>query len=104
MKRSFKAIIKPNHKEYAYSEDTLVVENVPSEKCNENEVKQFFGQFGEIENININQQLRNVTIKFKAASDAHKAFVFPESIFGNRFVRMQWLRIEKSKNESKKKI
>ncbi|BFZ60507.1 hypothetical protein YB2330_001543 [Saitoella coloradoensis] len=75
---------------------TLVVDNVPEDKHDVESIKEYFSQFGTVEEVNLEGRKR-ASIKFPDWDTAKKAWSDPAPIFNNRFVKVYW---KKSENES----
>lgn len=76
------------------STTTLVVENVPRDALTLPSVQQFFGTFGSVVNITIDQPGLRAVVTFATPDQAHRALVSPEAVFGNRFVRVYRQRLD----------
>jgi RNA-binding protein 26 len=77
---------------YHLVKDTLVVDKIPSEFCNLEKVNEFFKKFGNLVNIKIDPRGQNATIQFENKMQAEAARDCPDVIFGNRFVKVYFLR------------
>ena len=73
---------------------TVVVEQIPQEHLSNESVQQFFSEFGQIENINLQPQNRLAILKFADHASAQRAFESPKVIFDNRFVKLYWYKPE----------
>ena len=69
---------------------TIVVENIPPEKCQLDSGNKYFKKFGTIVNININPQHQRAVVALSTHQEAQKASSSPEAVFDNRFVRIHW--------------
>ena len=80
---------------------TIVVEQIPQEKFNEADIREFFSQFGKIADITLhNYNYRNVAlVKYETHGEAKAAWSSPKVIFENRFVKVYW---QKSKEKTEK--
>ncbi|KAF9638472.1 hypothetical protein BFW01_g9369 [Lasiodiplodia theobromae] len=77
----------PNHDR---SITTIVIENIPEEKFSEDAVREFFSEFGNIEEITMHGYKRLAMVKYDDYSSARKAYDSPKVIFDNRFVKVYW--------------
>ncbi|KAI9667052.1 MAG: hypothetical protein M1829_005593 [Trizodia sp. TS-e1964] len=77
----------PNHDR---SITSVVVENIPEEKFEADKVREFFSEFGTIEDIQMQAYKRLAVIKFSDWSSARRAYESPKVIFDNRFVKVYW--------------
>ncbi|GKT62099.1 RNA recognition domain-containing protein [Colletotrichum tofieldiae] len=69
---------------------TIVVENIPEEFFSEEEVRRFFSEFGNIEQVILQPYKRLATVKYDTWDAANAAYRSPKVIFDNRFVRVFW--------------
>ncbi|EFQ33198.1 RNA recognition domain-containing protein [Colletotrichum graminicola] len=69
---------------------TIVVENIPEEYFSEEEVRKFFSEFGNVEQITMQPHKRLATVKYDTWDAANAAYRSPKVIFDNRFVRVFW--------------
>ena len=72
------------------TKSTIVVENIPEEHFDENQVRGFFSQFGNIVEVSMQPYKHLAVVKYdvwKAANDAYRS---PKVIFDNRFVKVFW--------------
>ncbi|KHJ35528.1 putative rrm domain protein [Erysiphe necator] len=69
---------------------TIVVENIPEENFNEDNVRSFFTQFGTIVEISLYQYKRLAILKYDSWNSANLAYKSPKVIFDNRFVKVYW--------------
>lgn len=77
----------PNHDR---SITSVVVEQIPEEKFNEDSVREFFSEFGNIEEVTMQEYKRLAIIKYDDYSAAKRAYDSPKVIFENRFVKVYW--------------
>lgn len=77
----------PNHDR---SITTIVVENIPEEKFSEDAVREFFSEFGNIEEVTLHTYKRLAMVKYDDYFSARKAYDSPKVIFDNRFVKVYW--------------
>ncbi|KAJ3161707.1 hypothetical protein HDU86_006477 [Geranomyces michiganensis] len=84
-----------NRQQTGYSQqqrtnDTLVVQNVPSEHLAIDKISDFFRKFGTITNIKLNVPTSRAIIQFALPQQAMAAYRSPDPIFDNRFVKVFW--------------
>ncbi|GAB7337002.1 hypothetical protein MBLNU457_g2417t2 [Dothideomycetes sp. NU457] len=89
--RARSSLAGPNHDR---SITTVVVENIPEEKFNEGDVREFFSEFGNIDEITLQDFKRLAIVKYPDYESAKKAYDSPKVIFDNRFVKVYWYRPE----------
>ena len=77
----------PNHDR---SVTTIVVEQIPEEKFDEQSVRGFFSEFGNIEEITLQPYKRIALVKYDEYGAAKRAYDSPKVIFDNRFVKVYW--------------
>lgn len=79
----------------------LVVENIPEANFTEEQVRDFFGQFGAVEEVSLRPgQKRIAIIKFDSWAAAHAAWKSPKVVFDNRFVKIYWYKDEAAEVKS----
>lgn len=86
-KRSEYAHAGPNHDT---SITSVVVEQIPEDKFDEQSVRDFFGEFGNIEEVNMQPYKRLAVVKYEDYDSAKAAYDSPKVIFDNRFVKVYW--------------
>ncbi|KAK3703888.1 hypothetical protein LTR37_014211 [Vermiconidia calcicola] len=91
-KRSDFSHIGPNRDS---SVTSIVVEQIPEDKCNEQAVRDFFAEFGEIEEVTLQQDRRLAIVKYDSHGAARAAYESPKVVFDNRFVKVYWYKPEK---------
>ncbi|KAL9104029.1 MAG: hypothetical protein Q9163_000968 [Psora crenata] len=69
---------------------TIVVEQIPEENFDEQSVRQFFSEFGNIEEVTMQPYKRLALVKYDDYYAARKAYESPKVIFDNRFVKVYW--------------
>lgn len=79
----------PNHDR---SITTVVVEQIPEDRFDEDTVREFFSDFGNIEEITMRPYKRLATVKYDSYDSAKAAYESPKVIFDNRFVKVYWHR------------
>lgn len=72
----------------------MVVQNIPRENLSEEQVRDFFSQFGTILDITIQEHRRLAVLNFETWEAANAAWSSPKVIFDNRFVRVFWQKDE----------
>jgi hypothetical protein len=77
-------------KPYNTTNTTIVVEPIPKEYCDEDNVRGFFSQFGNIVDIEMDTHKRLAIVKFDDNPAAAGAYTSPKAIFDNRFVKVYW--------------
>ncbi|KAL9125909.1 MAG: hypothetical protein Q9217_004956, partial [Psora testacea] len=77
----------PNHDR---SITTIVVEHIPEEKFDEQSVRDFFSEFGNIQEVTMQPYKRLALVKYDEYLAARKAYDSPKVIFDNRFVKVYW--------------
>ena len=73
---------------------TIVVEQIPEERFDENLVREFFSEFGKIEEITMQAYKRLALVKYSDYPSARRAYDSPKVIFDNRFVKVYWYKPE----------
>ncbi|KAG5355754.1 putative RNA-binding protein [Yarrowia sp. B02] len=68
----------------------LVVEKIPDEFCSEQAVRDFFSKFGTLNSVKVNAAGKLAEIEFSTTAEAKSAYKSPDTIFGNRFVKVYW--------------
>lgn len=76
------------------SKTALVVENIPDESLNETEVRKFFSEFGNINEISMKPNKHLAIIKYDQWDSANAAYQSPKAVFDNRFVKVYWQKDE----------
>lgn len=80
---------------YDRTQTKLVVECIPEVNFDENQIRDFFSQFGKIEEVTLMPYKRLAIVKFDTWSSANEAYNSPNVIFNNRFVKLFWYKEEK---------
>lgn len=73
-----------------HTNTTLVVDHIPEENFSEDEVRNFFTQFGRIAEVKMDCDDRRAIVNFKEHDAAQRAYDSPQAFFGNRFVKVYW--------------
>ncbi|KAG8166371.1 hypothetical protein KVR01_002060 [Diaporthe batatas] len=77
------------------SQTKVVVESIPEENFDEDQVRNFFAQFGKVEEVTMMGYKRLAVVKFDNWASANAAYKSPKVIFDNRFVKVFWYKDEK---------
>lgn len=77
------------------SQTKVVVESIPEENFEEEQVRNFFAQFGNVEEVTMMGYKRLAIVKFDNWASANAAYKSPKVIFDNRFVKVFWYKDEK---------
>lgn len=77
------------------SQTKVVVESIPEENFDEDQVRNFFAQFGNVEEVTMMGYKRLAIVKFDNWASANAAYKSPKVIFDNRFVKVYWYKEEK---------
>lgn len=78
---------KPN---FNKTKTSVVVEQIPEESFTEEAVRDYFTQFGDIEEVTMKPYKRLAIIRFDSWDSANSAYRSPKVIFDNRFVKVYW--------------
>lgn len=76
------------------SQTTLVIENVPQEHLDLVKVNEYFKKFGTITNISIDAANSKALVSYSMPAEAKRAHESPDVIFGNRFVKVYFQRLD----------
>lgn len=69
---------------------TIVVEQIPEDKFDEQIVRDFFSEFGNILEVTMKPYKHLALVKYDSYSAARRAWSSPKVIFDNRFVKVYW--------------
>jgi RNA-binding protein 26 len=72
------------------TKSTVVVENIPEENFIEEQVREFFAQYGNILEVSMQPYKRLAIVKYDNWAAANAAWKSPKVIFDNRFVKVYW--------------
>ncbi|PHH90533.1 hypothetical protein CDD83_3375 [Cordyceps sp. RAO-2017] len=72
------------------SKSTIVVENIPEENFSDDQVREFFSQFGNVVSVSMQPYKHLAIVKFDKWAAANDAYRSPTVIFNNRFVKVFW--------------
>lgn len=79
----------------ARSATTLVVENIPPEYLDMAKVNDYFKRFGTITNVSVDEPGAKALVSYATHEEADAAHKNPDVIFGNRFVKVYFQRLER---------
>jgi hypothetical protein len=82
---------------------TIVVEQIPEENFEEQQVRDFFSAFGNIEEITMKPYKRLALVKYDNYYSARAAYDSPKVIFDNRFVKVYWFNPQTAEQPTEKK-
>ncbi|RMZ71923.1 ccch zinc finger and rrm domain-containing [Pyrenophora seminiperda CCB06] len=80
----------PSGRTYDPSNTTIVVDHIPEPDCNEDSVRNYFSEFGNILEVEMHADKYLAIIKFADRSAAKRAKNSPKAVFENRFVKVYW--------------
>ncbi|GAC98544.1 hypothetical protein PHSY_006138 [Pseudozyma hubeiensis SY62] len=78
------------------SNTTLVIENVPADSLDLIKVNEYFKKFGTITNISIDKPGSKALVSYSQPAEAKEAHESPDVIFGNRFVKVYFQRLDEA--------
>lgn len=73
----------------------VVIESIPEENFDEKQVRDFFSQYGSIEEVTMMPYKRLAIVKYNNWASANAAYKSPKVIFDNRFVKVFWYKDER---------
>jgi RNA-binding protein 26 len=76
------------------SNTTLVIENIPHDSLNLQSVSDFFTKFGTVTNVSLDVARAKALVSFSTPDEARKAHSSPDVVFGNRFVKVYFQRLD----------
>lgn len=76
------------------------MEQIPEENFYEEAVRDFFSEFGKVEEITLKPQRRLALVKYDSYAAAKRAWGSPKVIFDNRFVKVYWYKPEKDEGDA----
>lgn len=79
---------------------TIVVEQIPEDKFNEDAVREFFSEFGAIKEISLNPNRHLALVTYETYDAARLAWSSPKVIFDNRFVKVYWYKPNENKGDT----
>ena len=77
---------------------TIVVEQIPEDKLDEESVREFFSQYGEIVDLSLQPHRKLALITYDSHASAKRAWSSPKVIFDNRFVKVYWHKPKPERN------
>ena len=77
---------------------TIVVEQIPEDKLDEDSVREFFTQYGEIVDLSLQPHRKLALITYDNHASAKRAWSSPKVIFDNRFVKVYWHKPKHERN------
>jgi hypothetical protein len=66
------------------------VEQIPEDKFDEQSIREFFSEFGEIVEVTLQAYKHLALVKYDSYAAARRAWASPKVIFDNRFVKVYW--------------
>ncbi|KAI1373939.1 hypothetical protein F4677DRAFT_427667 [Hypoxylon crocopeplum] len=72
------------------TKSSLVIQHIPDEHFSEEDIRGYFGQFGNILDLSMQESGRLAVVKFDTWDAANAAWSSPKVIFDNRFVKVYW--------------
>lgn len=70
----------------------IVVEQIPDSHLDIPQIRSFFAQFGQIDDVKLQPEKRLAILHFGDRESAQRAYSSPKAIFDNRFVKVYWYR------------
>ena len=89
-RRGGRAEFSSDRPRFDKSNTTILVENIPDEKFDEDEIRGFFSGFGQIISLTMQAYKRLAIVKYDSWDAANAAYTSPKVIFDNRFVKVYW--------------
>jgi RNA recognition motif-containing protein len=77
-----------SHRRGSTDTNTLIVDRLPMEHCQERLLIDYFSKFGDLDRVSLDAESRRAEIKFINQEDAQAAVECPDAILGNRFIRI----------------
>ncbi|KAI1980453.1 hypothetical protein LOZ53_000583 [Ophidiomyces ophidiicola] len=69
---------------------TIVIEQIPEDKFDEQTIREFFSEFGNISEVTLKPYRHIALVKYDDFTAAKSAWSSPKVIFDNRFVKVYW--------------
>jgi RNA recognition motif. (a.k.a. RRM, RBD, or RNP domain) len=69
---------------------TIVVEQIPEDYFDDETVRTFFSQYGNVVDVSMKPYKRLAIVKYDTYAAAKRAWASPKAVFENRFVRVFW--------------
>lgn len=66
----------------------IVIEQIPDDECNEQSVRDFFSEFGDIQEVIVRPEQKLAIVKYDSNEAARAAYQSPNVVFNNRFVKV----------------
>ena len=79
---------------YDKSKTSIVVEQIPEDHFSEDAVREFFSQFGQIQEVTMQPYKHLAIVRFSDYDSAKRAWDSPKVIFDNRFVKVYWYKTD----------
>lgn len=80
------------HNELSVANRRLIVEKLPDDKLNEEVIKSYFNQFGNLSKVRVDAAQHLAELEFESHDQAVAAHNSPAPIFDNRFIKVYWRR------------
>ena len=74
---------------------SIVVEQIPDDKYDEQVIREFFSGFGNIDEVELQPQWKLAIVKYDSYDAAKAAYESPSVVFDNRFVKVYWYKPER---------
>lgn len=74
---------------------TIVVEQIPEQSYSHDNIKTYFSDFGEVDDVSMQDDRHLAIIRFSNHESARRAYESPKAIFDNRFVKVYWYKPDK---------
>lgn len=75
---------------------TIVVERIPRENFEEEQVRDFFSQYGKVNEVSMQAPKSLALVKYDSYESARRAYDSPKVVFDNRFVKVYWYKPDKN--------
>lgn len=85
-----------------FTKKKLIVEKLPDDKFNQESLKEYFSQFGQVVSINLDQKQHLAELEFGSHNEARAAWSSSAPIFDNRFVKVYWRKKEENEDSEQK--
>jgi RNA recognition motif-containing protein len=98
--KSHLAVQSRNQRQYksssrSFPNTKLIVEQIPEEHLNEEAVRDYFAQFGNIAHVQVHIYKGLAVVEFEDRAAAEQAWHCPKAVFDNRFVKVFWYKPER---------
>ncbi|PRT53410.1 hypothetical protein B9G98_01030 [Wickerhamiella sorbophila] len=84
------------HNELSVANRRLVVDKLPDDKLNEDILRSYFAQFGNITKVRVDHTWHLAELEFESHDQAVAAHDSPAPIFDNRFIKVYWRKKDES--------